>query len=58
MATPTASFMAELARSSGARMEQVLIRGTALTAPSRPTSAGPRPTWTIRYVAEYRCGPE
>ena len=33
-------------------------RGTALTASSRPTGAGPRHTWTIAFVAECRCGPE
>src|SRR5439155_24011485 len=32
------------------------FRGTALTASSRPTGAGPRHTWTIMFVAEYRCG--
>ena len=32
------------------------FRGTALTASSRPTGAGPRRTWTSTSVAEYRCG--
>ena len=32
--------------------------GDARTASSRPTGAGPRHTWTGRYVVEYRCGPE
>ena len=31
--------------------------GTVLTASSRPTGAGPRPTWTSRSAAEYRSGP-
>ena len=34
------------------------FRGTALMASSRPTGADPRHTWTMMYVAEYRCGPE
>jgi hypothetical protein len=29
-----------------------------LTGSSRPIGAGPRHTWTITSVAEYRCGPE
>src|SRR3984885_15145134 len=45
------------ARSEPAR-SRCSFRGTALTASSRPTGAGPRHTSTIMYVAEYRCGPE
>jgi SAM-dependent methyltransferase len=43
---------------SGPGWSRCSFRGTAPTASSRPTGAGPRHTWTIMYVAEYRCGPE
>ena len=45
------------ARSEPAR-SRCSFRGTALTASSRPTGAGPAHTWTIMCAAECRCGPE
>ena len=44
------------ARSEPAR-SRCSSRGTAPTASSRPTGAGPRRTWTNMFAAGYRCGP-
>jgi hypothetical protein len=47
--------LTEQARAIGARTERCSFRGTALTASSRRTGVGLRHTWTIMFVAEYRC---
>ena len=50
--------LTELARAIAARTERCPSRGTALTASTRPTGAGPRLTSTIMSAAECRSGPE
>lgn len=48
----------EQARAIGARLEPVLIPWDCADGFFEAYGAGPRHTWTIMDVAEYRCGPE
>src|SRR3982074_3734068 len=47
--------LTELARAIGARVEPVLIPWDCADGFFEPTGAGPRRTWTTRYVAECQC---
>ena len=49
--------LAELAGAMAPAPSRCSSRGTAPTASSRPTGAGPRPTWTSTCAARCRCGP-